>query len=422
MSVTARRRRLQAFTLIELLVVVAIIAILAAMLLPALTSAREKARRSTCTSNQGQIVRGLAMYTGDYAGYFPSWAGATQGGPPDGFTWCFKPDFTTPAYGRDCAMNHWDSAAPLPAVNKYPYAYSDSYFSGKPGDTTPVRIDNAYSLAYRAFAVGIKSGSRAKGLLNAAPQGLGFLATCGYVPDVGTFYCASSREMPPDFSDFNAVNDLSDWRSIGGTDGNALMYGDWSQHYAGGLSIAFGSYAYRDLHLGVWGPWHIWEDGVSTAAVPGTRPKVRPRVNQPLFRTPKELNGRAIVADTFSKGSTYDALGRLTAPSWQGPINGSCAIAGFGLKAHRDGYNIAYGDGHVRWMGDPQQKIVWHTEGVSDSWAAGSRQYCGDFSSNLYWSSSFMVHVTVDSPSFKHTSLAIWHEFDVFDGIDVGAP
>ena len=112
-----RRLRQRGFTLIELLVVIAIIAILAGLLFPVFSSAREAARRTACVSNMRQLGSAVTMYTQDYDETLPcTWDGAVgAGGNAGSGGWITWTNFRGPTqfYPEQGSLNSYVKSAAL---------------------------------------------------------------------------------------------------------------------------------------------------------------------------------------------------------------------------------------------------------------------------------------------------------------------
>jgi len=410
------RRTSRGFTLIELLVVVAIIAILAAMLLPALSAAREKARRASCLTNLNQVGKAIESYAGDYSGYLPcdpNWgvpgqAHLTSGSYlvgdycNGGVSWCL-PYLSKVGYTDRCSQNN--------ANNRYSDARTGQAIPTD-GFYYPHYMPQTYFGVIGYYYGGSGNLPGTAGSLNLAPTGLGMLSTSGYIADLRVFYCGTGRAYDhaakrPSWQTtipYEWINtDVQNVQRLGGVTGSHLTHGNmtWAQRWSYSATIygaALGcSYAYRN-QLFVAGDkgWIFYGSYGYQQPLSSTRYMAKklaadyPNMNFfdmparygkymnycPPRKTQRSLGGASLVVDRFDKPN---------------PLSLSDTNPGSGILGHKEGYNVLFGDGSSRWYGDPQQKIIWTRYGENGE-IANNTASIRDIPTNISYGIGFFHH------------------------------
>jgi hypothetical protein len=222
----------------------------------------------------------------------------------------------------------------------------------------------------------------------------------------------------------DSVDDtLTSWYKAGGIDGDTLVHGEWGRRASISANTGFavyGQYMYRNQPIGVtyasnhqsWDGKNVWGyyDCVNPFTVCFTSPAVTTTPGCPAFKTPRGLGSRALASDSWEKSTVV-------------------ARPGFGAQAHRDGYQVLYGNYQTKWFPDrggnlmywsgrngllspPPGATAWYTPGLGTTvtlWMAGQKERQG---SPVNWS-LHGLYASLDP--------LVWHQLDMAVDMDLNA-
>lgn len=427
-----------AFTLVEMLVVVAVIAVLMALLLPALSGARERARRTSCVNQLKQQGMALESYLNDFNQYYPAWGGLHGSG---GYK-AYDPDAPYVWENAGIYRDATTGDAIKATLNGFDVSPTPKNFWG---NYTMTSVGNWRSVAVRSFPTDFSGNPTpvlTGGRLNMAPVKMGIVLKRGYLDSVEIMFCPSGRNMPhllnpPSIPGCNLgaptpdLDSLAEIKRTGGLDARHIFYGNYAKNASanwcatdptqGGVPqrsyTIVGHYNYRPSLAGAISS-EACQKISNRIILYGTRPEITGWNGDQFFPTAKKLGGRALLCDTFEKFSPdedyYYGSHIYTQPETEENyrVSGAHAAANF---IHREGYNVLYGDQHAKWYGDPQKRFVWWHGKVIWYQAYG-------FHHPLICSSRFTMHP--ETPGFTTYRVLsgaheLWHLLDVAGGVDV---